>query len=145
MSNIQPKLSTNLKGMPMHFSVGAVIIRGGKYLLIDRMNPPYGFSGVAGHVDEGEEAITALRREVKEESGLSVISENLIFEEEINNNECKRGINVHYWYLYKVEVEGELIWNQEETKSIGWYTTNEIKNLKLEPVWEYWFKKLGVL
>ena len=50
----KPKQALNSKGNPMHFSVGAVIESGGKYLLIDRDMEPLGFAGIAGHVDEGE-------------------------------------------------------------------------------------------
>ncbi len=31
-------------------SVGAIIEKDGKFLMIDRVNPPYGWAGVAGHV-----------------------------------------------------------------------------------------------
>jgi hypothetical protein len=52
---------------------------------------------------------------------------------------------VHEWYLFVCEVSGELKPNEREVKSIGWYTSAEIKTLKLEEVWEYWFKKLRVV
>lgn len=38
----------------MHYSAGALIRRGDKYLLIDRAKPPFERAGVAGHIDEGE-------------------------------------------------------------------------------------------
>ncbi len=130
----------------MHFSVGALIEKDGKYLLIDRMNPPFGFAGIGGHVDEGEEdTIKALKREVKEESGLTATKCTLVCEEEIPGNFCKRGINTHYWYLYKCETTGEVVQNTKETKSIGWYSPAEMKKLELEPVWDYWFKKLEII
>lgn len=96
----KPKEERSSKGAPMHFSVGAAIKNGEKYLLIDRAIPPWGFAGPAGHVDEGESETESLGR-------------------------VKRDIR--------------------ETKSIGWYTPDEIKKLELEAVWKYWFEKLGVL
>lgn len=129
----------------MHYSVGALIKQGGKYLLIDRVKPPLGFAGLAGHVDEDETPEQALKREVEEESALKVEKYKLLFEEELDWNWCSKNMNVHYWYLYDCEVSGAMKQNFAETKSIGWYTRNDIRQLKLEPVWEYWFKKLNIL
>ncbi len=140
----EPKTGKTPDGKPMHFSVGAVIERGGKYLLIDRAIFPYGFAGVAGHIDEGENEKQALIREVKEEINLDIEKADLLFEEELDWNKCSRGITSHYWYVYHCSASGEPRRSKTETKSSGWYTREEIKNLKLEPVWEYWFEKLGV-
>jgi 8-oxo-dGTP pyrophosphatase MutT (NUDIX family) len=139
------KEGKNEEGKVTHYSVGAVIERDGKYLLIDRVLPPFGFAGIAGHVDEGGEGPEeTLVREVMEEAGLKVLKYELLFEEELKNNICVAGVDIHYWRVYKCEVLGEVRQNKEETKSIGWYTKEEIKNLNLELAWQYWFKKLGV-
>jgi len=140
-----PQKSKSKDGKLMHYSVGALIKRGDKYLLIDRVNPPFGFAGVAGHIDRAEDKVKALKREVKEESGLKVKDYKLLFEEELDWNWCSKGVNVHYWYLFECEVSGEVKQNCKETKSIGWYTIKEIKKLKLEPVWKYWFEKLEII
>lgn len=141
----EPMISKSSKGEPMHYSVGAIVKKDGKYLLIDRAEPPYGFAGLAGHVDEDEEPLTALKREVNEESGLTVLGSELLYEEEVEGNLCRRGINTHYWYLYQCDVTGDIVHNERETKSIKWYSPEEIKDLGLEPVWEYWFKKLKII
>ncbi|MFH1358377.1 MAG: NUDIX domain-containing protein [archaeon] len=145
----KPKLGKSSKGEEMHYSVGAVIkkIENGeeKYLLIDRAIPPYGFAGVAGHIDEGERAEESLVREVKEECGLDVVDFKLLFEEERKGNWCSKGCKVHYWYLFECDVKGDVKRSLGETKSIAWFSKDEIKKLKLELVWKYWFEKLGVL
>lgn len=140
-----PKQSTSGAGAPMHYSVGAVIERDGKYLLIDRAVPPFGFAGPAGHIDEGESPEQALTREIEEEVGLTITNYSLLFEEELDWNTCSKGVGTHYWYLYQCEVSGELERNMRETKSAGWYTKEEIKSLTLEPVWKYWFEKLNTI
>lgn len=140
-----PKLGTSKDGKPMHYSVGALIKKDDKYLLIDRVKIPLGFAGLAGHIDEGEDAIKALSREVEEESKLKIENYELLFEEEIDWNVCSRGIGIHYWYLFRCDVSGEPVRNPAEAKSIGWYSADEIKKLKLSPVWEYWFKKLDII
>lgn len=140
-----PKNGKSKDNRRMHYSVGALIENHGRYLLIDRVKPPFGFAGLAGHIDEGEDKIEALVREVREESGLEIIEHELLFEEELNWNECSKGIGVHYWYLFRCNVKGEISQNKRETKSIGWYSEEDIKRLNLEPVWEYWFKKLEII
>lgn len=140
-----PKIGKSKSGELMHYSVGALIERDGKYLLIDRVNPPFGFAGLAGHIDEGEESILALKREVKEESGLAAVSCRFLFEEEIPENVCAKGIGVHYWYVFACDTRGELKAEADEVKSIGWYTSDEMRELSLEPVWKYWFGKLKLL
>ena len=140
-----PKVGLSKEKKKMHYSVGALIERDGKYLLIDRAKPPFGFAGLAGHVDKGETEIEALVREVREESGLEVEKYDLLFEEEVDWNVCNKGITGHYWYLFKCKISGEIRIDRAEEKSISWYSTEEIKNLKLEPVWEYWFRKLGII
>lgn len=142
---VAPKESITKNNTPLHFSVGALIKRDGKYLLIDRTKLPLGYAGIAGHIDEGENPIDALRREIDEESGLKVANANLLFEEELDWNYCSRGINSHYWYLFDCEVVGEIKVKSSEAKSMRWYNTQEIKNLNLEPVWKYWFEKLNII
>lgn len=140
-----PKTGKSRDGRKMHYSVGALIESYGKYLLIDRRKEPFGFAGIAGHVDEGEEALQALKREVLEETGLKAEEAELLLEEEVPWNWCRRGIKVHYWYLYKCKVSGEAKQNKEEEKSIAWYSVEEIKKLELEEVWKHWLEKLGIL
>jgi len=141
----QPKKGISSTGKEMHYSVGALIEQKGKVLLIDRVHIPLGFAGPAGHVDEGETPEQALKREVKEETGLEVTTMKQLFEEEINWNACGHGGEAHYWYVYACEVEGKVKRNKEEIKAIGWYTSEEIRKLKLEQVWVYWLKRLKII
>ena len=140
-----PKQGKSKKGNLMHYSVGALIKRGNKYLLIDRAQPPFGFAGIAGHIDKEETPKQALLREVEEESKLKIEKHELVFKEELDWNWCSKGVKVHFWYLFDCEVSGKTKENYRETKFIGWYSVDEIKKLKLEPVWEYWFKKLKII
>ncbi len=141
----KPKLGKSSNGKEMHYSAGAILKKDGKYLLVDRLNPPLGFAGLAGHIEDGETPEQALFREVKEESNLDVKSYKLLFVQEIDGNVCSRGVPVHYWYFYECEVEGEIRFNSDESKSIDWYSKDELLKLNLEPIWAFWFKKLGIL
>lgn len=140
-----PKIGKSKDNRIMHYSIGAIIENKEEYLLIDRLKPPFGFAGLAGHIDDGESEIEALVREIKEESGLNVTHHELLFEDELDWNECSKGVRVHYWYLFRCNVKGEISQNTRETKSIGWYSKKEIKKLSLEPVWDYWFRKLEII
>lgn len=140
-----PKLGTSKSGKDMHYSVGAVIERDGKYLLIDRATEPFGFAGIAGHIDVGETPDDALKREVLEEVGLTVTKYGKITERELDWNNCNKGIGVHYWHLFECKVSGEIKRNKRETKSAGWYSPEEIRKLRLEPVWQYWFEQLPII
>lgn len=143
---MEPKAKEGMiNGQAVHYSVGAVVCREGEYLLIDRNVPPLGFASVAGHVDAGETPEEALVREVKEESGLEVITRALLLEELAPDNPCMKGMTQHYWYVYNCEVAGELRQNIEETKSIGWYTIEQLRSLPFEPIWQYWFTQLHIL
>lgn len=127
-----------------HVSVGAIIKKGKKYLLLERKIKPFGFAPPAGHVDIGETPLNALIREVKEESGLDVYECKLLLNELKSFEKCVYGLNSHYWYIYECKTKGKLKINSKEEKSINWYTLKEIKKLKLEKAWNYWFKELSV-
>ena len=38
-----------------------------------------------------------------------------------------------------------IIIDKDEAKVMKWFTVEEIKNIQLEEVWEYWFKKLKII
>jgi ADP-ribose pyrophosphatase YjhB (NUDIX family) len=55
------------------FPTADVIVEiGGKIVLIDRKNPPYGWAIPGGFIDYGESAEEAAIREIKEETGLDI-------------------------------------------------------------------------
>lgn len=149
---MEPKLIKYLD-IETHLSVGAIIKNNkGEILMIDRLKQPFGFACPAGHIDEGEFPLEALFREVKEETGLDIVS----FTEyemkyssgafnDVPQETCSRGITNHMWFIYEVIAEGELIFKEDEVKSIGWYTLEQIKELPLELVWKYWLTKLNII
>ncbi len=140
----RPKIEMT-EGGEKHFSVGAVLKNKGKYLLIERAIYPPGFACPAGHIDTGETPLKALKREVEEEAGLKIKNSKLLFNETLDSNECYMGVKIHEWHVYECEFDGEVDLSHAETKGGGWYTKAQIKKLKLEKVWQHWFKKMGVL
>ncbi len=141
------KLGKSKDGREMHYSAGVIVECNSKYLMLDRKNPPPGFACPAGHIDEGEGPKTAAIREVFEETGIKLEDVEFVLEEEIDSFKISQCQNLpHYWYLYRASVDSEdFVLEKEEEKSLAWYTKDEIKNLNLEEVWEYLFKKLEIL
>lgn len=133
----------------MHESVGALIERNGRYLMLRRKYAPFGLAGVAGHVDEGETSRhDAILREILEEVGVSgaTVTETLVDGEEMPGNHCRRA-DVHRWYLYRCQIPdgAEPVFDEEETLGGGWFTPDELANEDLEPVWRLWFERLGIV
>src|SRR3989338_6905427 len=140
------KLAVASNGKPLHFSVGAVISKEGKYLLLDRQRKPFGFAGIAGNVRESETPIEAIEREIKEESNLDSVTCKILFDEEVLWNGCSYGDFVHHWYVFKINVDGiNFKLNPVRGKTMGWYTPEQLKSLNLEPAWKYWFEKLRII
>jgi 8-oxo-dGTP pyrophosphatase MutT (NUDIX family) len=145
MRVLEKKIGVSSDGREMHYSAGVLLECNGKYLLMDRVNPPPGFACPAGHVDIGEDSKDAAVREIKEETGIDLDEITFLCEEEVPWNYCKSA-TVHYWYLYKASVVSEVVTiEKNEAKSYGWYTPLELKNMNLEEVWLYWFKKQGII
>lgn len=139
------KIGKSSDGKEMHYSVGVIVEHNGKYLLLDRVNPPYGFASPAGHMDEGEKPQDAAAREVREETGIELENLDFLHEEEVSWNYCKSVDVPHHWYVYKAKVPSENFVQNEESKSMAWYTKEEIAKLNLEPVWKHWFEKFKII
>ncbi|MDO8241031.1 MAG: NUDIX hydrolase [Candidatus Moranbacteria bacterium] len=131
----------------MHRSVAAIIKNEkDEILMLDRKNFPFGWACPAGHVEEGEEPEEAMVREVQEETGLDVTKFKLILHEFLDWNECKRGVKGHDFFVYEITGwTGEIEQNKLESKDLQWKTISEIKNMQLEPAWEYFLTKLKMI
>ncbi|MBR9707402.1 MAG: NUDIX hydrolase [Candidatus Diapherotrites archaeon] len=124
-----PNVLKVVDGLPVHFVVGAVIKKAGKYLIQNRSSYPLGYDVHAGHLEEGEEPLKTLERELQEETGITTQQSKLIFEGVIYDP-CNCNINNHYWYLYEVQTDQEPQINEESLDS-KWYSLEEVK--KMEP------------
>jgi ADP-ribose pyrophosphatase YjhB (NUDIX family) len=105
-----------------HTSVGMIVWKDKKLLLIERKKIPFGFAPPAGHVDGDTSFESAAIRELKEETGLSTSSMQLLTEGR-KDLSCRRlNGDWHYWKIYKMKVDGEIEMNVNETKKIIWFT-----------------------
>jgi len=145
----KPKSIETKKGI-QHFSVGAIIKKQNKILIIERKLPPPGYAAIAGHIDEKETPLKALEREIKEETDLTLISKKLLFKKLIIQKEdCVSKSKNHKWYVYDCKCKGEIKPAQKEVKSIDYLTIKQIKRLhkqkRLEYAWKIIFKKLKII
>ncbi len=89
----------------------------------------------AGHLKKGENEISALKRELKEELKINLLNAKKITETkgDIENERVS-------WYFCKVENENFIL-NQEELKDGGFFTKEEMKKMKLWPATLKFFEK----
>ncbi len=149
-----------------HTSVGMLIWKDEKLLLIERMKFPFGFAPPAGHVDGDVSYEESATREIEEEVGLKVENLELLIEGR-KENKCRREDGSwHYWKIYKAETNGEVQRSLDEAKQVVWLSQEELeilsqkteeylagkiseeawyKNPGIEPVWHEWLKELHII
>lgn len=147
-------------------SVGMLIWRDGKLLLIERKLFPFGIAPPAGHVDNKGSFENAAKEEVLEEVGLKSLEIKPIKEGSKDNKCGRKGGNYHYWKIYEVKTEGAIKPSMDETKQVGWFSLGEIRKLSrrtekyikgeiserswqhtpgIETVWYEWLKELKII
>lgn len=103
------------------------IRRGNEYLLIHKKKKnSYGFgklNGVGGHIEKGEEPFSSARREVYEETGLSINELDLCAILFIDIGKTP-GIEV---FVFRAELEGGQI-NQSDEGILEWKSLDEIRS-----------------
>ncbi len=97
-----------------------------KYLVIDRRDSNWpGLVFPGGHIERNESITDSVIREVKEETGITVLSPQLCGIKEFTNSECRRYIV----FLFKAEkYEGTLLSSQEGIAK--WLSIEEINQEK---------------
>lgn len=117
---------------PKHHSVGALILRGNEFLVIERRVWPYKHGVPAGHVDEGESPIDAVVREVSEELGAHVRNASVVaHEDHLLGDRCRKGADVHKWTLFECEVDTDEVWNaSDEASKLMWLSHTDASRLE---------------
>ena len=128
--DLQTRTDETPRGLK-HWTVGALIERDGAFLLMHKRGWPHLWDVIAGHLEVGEEPEAAVLREVTEETGLLLRDPHLVFRGEIFPDPCRKGVNVHEWYLYRGGADGELRPDAREVAEIRWVTREELYGLPL--------------
>lgn len=93
-----------------------------------RIQPNKWDQSAGGHVDEGEDYLTAARREVFEELGI----ENPDLEEitKYYKESMVHGLNhKKFNMVYKMIYDGEIIFKEDEIAEVKWFTRQELDEL----------------
>ncbi|HET8844029.1 MAG TPA: NUDIX domain-containing protein [Ktedonobacteraceae bacterium] len=149
-----------------HTSVGILVWKNDRLLLIERKRFPFGFAPPAGHVDGDASFEIAALRELKEEVNLDITHIDLLIEGKKDNHCRREGGDWHYWKIYTADAVGETRANSNEVKQIVMldlegisklarkteaYFSKEISEEEwqarpgLECVWYEWFKMLDLI
>lgn len=131
----------------MELQVGVKILlknKEGKYLLVRRSAEKYPEVGarwdiVGGRIDKGTRLIENLKREVMEETGLSIVGDpQIVYAQDILRIEGRHVVRL----TYVGDADGEVVLSDEHDK-FGWFTLEEIS--KLEPMDIYFQEVLKVI
>lgn len=73
-----------------------------EFLFFERMAFPFGLTVPAGHVDHGEPPARTARRELFEETGVSLPQRAFthIATDDIHGDQCRRGADIHRWHSF---------------------------------------------
>ncbi len=123
--------------MNHRISAGALVEHGGKVLLVrHRKEGSYDFWVAPGGGVQGTESLAeAAQREVREETGLEVVADRLVYVEEFyqpDTRHCK------FWFSARL-VGGTLNWEAPEAVSehiveAGWHTKEQVQSLQVFPL-----------
>lgn len=118
-----------------------IVRKDNKYLILNVDNSPY-YHIPGGHIEIGEDSLTAVKREINEELGYTVKEANLFCIQE--NFYEKKGVLQHgieYYYVIDTLEELETVDREYEENDRGilkkllihWVDKNELKNIDLRP------------
>ncbi|RLE48945.1 MAG: hypothetical protein DRJ31_06185 [Candidatus Methanomethylicota archaeon] len=135
---------------PIHplVGVGVVIIRNGKILLVKRKKDPGKglWSIPGGLVRLGEKLEDAAKREVKEETGLTISIVRLIDVVDVIHEDQDGRIEYHYVLVdYLGEVANGVLRPGSDVDEVRWFKLEEIHEVQVTPSFAKLFNKLRSL
>lgn len=118
-----------------------VITHNNKFLILNVNNAPY-YHIPGGHIEVGEDSITAVTREIKEELHYTVRNTHLFCVQENfykENGVARHG--VEYYYLVELQEDIETVdkditeidRGEEKHLSLRWITIDELSDIDLKP------------
>jgi len=113
-----------------HESVGVLVIAEDKLLTQFRQIFPFAYTIPAGHLDKGELPEVAAKRELQEETGITVQTLKTMMDGfDIPGDSCRRGCDHHKWHLYRAQLEScPEVHLSDEANLVKWMTFEELKN-----------------
>lgn len=128
--------------------VSAIIQKDNKYLLVKQakglyMEGLWAFPG--GKIEKNETPDVAVKREIKEETGLDILVNGLIGISIINNEHPLELKEFPYVVVlfYKCKALSDKIIPADDVEEFVWVTLKEMKNYKLRPAMNYIIEKIN--
>ena len=133
-----------------HTSVGVLVWKQSRLLLINRKLPPPGLAPPAGHVDDHGSFEDAAIAELYEEVGLHAKALTLIFEVTLTNR-CRRPNGTwHQWKVFEASVSDfKLNRSTREVRGVRWLSVRQITEALqaqpelFDPAWFTIFGEIG--
>lgn len=130
-----------------HEGVGIFVFNSeNKALFFKRTIYPFALAIPAGHLDVGEDAQTAVRRELIEETGIVLKNDciQLFSEEDVMGDKCRRGADNHRWHLYisKINKIDNITINDEGVEPVWLSPEEALKHDLVYPV-RFFIEKYG--
>jgi ADP-ribose pyrophosphatase YjhB (NUDIX family) len=116
--------------------VGALIFEGTRVLLCRRGNQPFQgyWSLPGGLVEIGERVVDALKREVREETGLDVETDAVAEVFERITPDAEGRVEYHYVLIdYLCRVRGGELRAGDDAAAVAWFDRAELPGLQLTP------------
>ncbi|GEM_PF-1315008 len=116
--------------------VGALVFRGDRVLLVERGIPPIGIWTLpSGHIEQGEPVDVAIVREVKEEAGLDIVAQGVVF----IRNQLQRGISdIYVIFLCEVDENQMPVADEVEATEARFVALSEFDSLNVSS-YTRWF------
>lgn len=149
-------VNQRISGLDRHFCVTTYILNEDQTKLLLLKHKKLGkWLPPGGHIDANELPEEAARREVQEETGLTVQLESDVPEfkggmhrpEGLQLNPIVEGQHEHMDFIFKAFVPeaSELLWNQQESDGLQWFSIEEVldENFETFPSIKYWAEKFS--
>lgn len=138
---MKPEVKFKTEDYNYYNRVAGIIKQDNKILILNVDDSPY-YHIPGGHIEIGEDSLTAVTREIKEELNYTVKKANLFCTQE--NFYKKKGViqhGVEYYYIIELEEEIEIIdreviendRGEEKHLLIKWVSIDELKTTDLRP------------
>jgi ADP-ribose pyrophosphatase YjhB (NUDIX family) len=131
----------------VHESVGIILQNPeAEILLFKRTKFPFLWTIPAGHLEVGENVLTAALRELYEETDVMTDTARVIFEGEVRGDSCVGGADIHVWHLYQHQLEHTVtpVIESEEGAEWAWFPVDSLPAEVTYPV-SYFFSNKHIL
>lgn len=117
---------------PVHIVAVSALVRNKRGEILLMRHPRRGWEFPGGQVEAGENLIEALRREIREETGVSIRVKRLVC---INSNIKREGaIPTKVMFDFLAEAAGGKLITSVESPDVGWFVQTKVQGMITHPM-----------